>query len=148
MQALATVVTHDMPTIADFWTFGDIARRARLGLFPSDELRDQETARRHDERWKMLAFLHELGLAPADLENTGQITEALHAAIARTPSMIAIVQLDDVLGEVEPANIPGTHREYANWRRKLSRTVDEIAGDERIERLAQMMSAAGRSGGA
>jgi (1->4)-alpha-D-glucan 1-alpha-D-glucosylmutase len=31
-QALATVATHDMPTIADWWRFGDIARRASLGL--------------------------------------------------------------------------------------------------------------------
>ncbi len=143
-QALATVATHDMPTIADFWRFGDIARRAALGLFQDDAAREQEIARRHDERWKVLALLHDLGLAPADPEDTQQIAEALHAAVARTPSMLAVVQLDDVLGETEPANIPGTNREYPNWRRKLSRTLDEIACDPRLERLASIMEDAGR----
>jgi 4-alpha-glucanotransferase len=142
-QALATVVTHDMPTIADWWKFGDIARRARLGRL-DDAAREHETARRHDERWKVLAFLNELGLSPPDPVNTEQIADALHTAIARTPSMIAIVQLDDVLGETEPANIPGTNREYPNWRRKLSRTLDEIAGDPRLARLAQRMRDEGR----
>jgi len=145
-QALATVATHDMPTIADFWRFGDIERRAALGLFPDDQAREQEVATRHGERWKVLALLHELRLSPADPEDTGQIADALHAAIARTPSMLAVVQLDDVLGETEPANIPGTHREYPNWRRKLSRTLDEIAADPRLERLARIMDSAGREG--
>jgi 4-alpha-glucanotransferase len=143
-QALATVATHDMPTIADWWRFGDIARRAALGLIADDEAREREVARRHDERWKVLAFLNELGLTPADPEDTAQITEALHSAVARTPSMLAIVQIDDVLGETEPANIPGTHREYPNWRRKLSRTLDEIAADPRLERLAAIMTGSGR----
>jgi 4-alpha-glucanotransferase len=111
---------------------------------PTTRRASSEIARRHDERWKVLGFLNELGLTPADPEDTAQITDALHTVVARTPSMLAVVQLDDVLGETEPANIPGTHREYPNWRRKLSRTLDEIAGDPRLQRLAAIMNGAGR----
>ena len=89
-------------------------------------------------------MLGELGLTPPDPSDAAQIGEALHAVIARTPAMLAVVQLDDLLGEVEPANIPGTHREYPNWRRKLSRSVEEIAYDARLERLARMMKESGR----
>src|SRR5439155_8595219 len=103
-QALATAVTHDMATIVDYWTFGDIARRARLGLFDDDRQRDDETARRHEERWRLLALMDETGVKPPDPEDTPQISEALHTLIARTPSMLAVVQLDDVIGETEPAN--------------------------------------------
>jgi 4-alpha-glucanotransferase len=113
-------------------------------LIADEQAREQEIARRHDERWKVLALLHELGLSPADPEDTAQIADALHTAVARTPSMLVIVQLDDVLGETEPANIPGTHREYPNWRRKLSRTLEEVAGDPRLERLAAIMNGSGR----
>jgi 4-alpha-glucanotransferase len=144
-QSLAMVATHDMPTIADYWNGSDIVRRDALGLFPEPQLKEQEAGRREAERTKILALLAELGLSPADASDAGQITEALHAAVARTPAMLAIVQLDDLLGEVEPANIPGTHWEYPNWRRKLSSAMEEIAADPRLERLAATMRAANRS---
>jgi 4-alpha-glucanotransferase len=144
-QALATVMTHDLPTIADYWTFGDIARRASLGLFADAAARERAIAERHEERWKILALLTECALLPADPEDAAGIAEALHTFVARTPSMLAIVQLDDVLGETEPANIPGTDREYPNWRRKLSRTLEEIDADPRLARLGLRMRESGRT---
>ena len=59
--------------------------------------------------------------------------------------MLAVVQVDDLIGEVEPVNIPGTWREYPNFRRKLSRTVEQIGTDARLIRLAEIMRAAGRA---
>ncbi|NBR30281.1 MAG: hypothetical protein EBT83_18020 [Betaproteobacteria bacterium] len=84
-------------------------------------------------------------MSPADTSNAGDVIEALHGAVARTRSMLAVVQLDDLLGETEPVNIPGTYREYPNWQRKLSLPVEEIVGDARWERLAAVMRAAGRA---
>ena len=55
----------------------------------------------------------------------GAVIDALHSVVARTASMLAVVQLDDLLGEIEPVNIPGTYREYPNWRRKLALPVEE-----------------------
>ncbi|MBK9606122.1 MAG: 4-alpha-glucanotransferase [Betaproteobacteria bacterium] len=144
-QALAIVATHDMPTIADYWNGTDIARRAALGLFPEPQLREQEAGRRTAERAGILALLGELGLSPPDANDATQVAESLHAAVARTPAMLAVVQLDDLLGETEPANIPGTHREYPNWRRKLSRGIEDIAEDPRLARLAAAMRGAKRS---
>ena len=42
----------------------------------------------------------------------------------------------------DPVNVPGTSNEHANWQRKVSATLDEIFGNERIERL---LGAAGSS---
>ena len=143
-QALATAMTHDLPTIADYWTFGDIARRAALGLYRDPAAKDAAERERHEDRWKLMALMSECGVLPPDPENTGAIADALHTLVARTPSMIAIVQLDDVLGETEPANIPGTDAQYPNWRRKMSQSLEEIAHDPRLARLTQTMRAAGR----
>ena len=41
-----------------------------------------------------------------------------------------MVQLEDALGEIEQANLPGTTDEHPNWRRKL-RGLDAMAGDAR-----------------
>ena len=37
-----------------------------------------------------------------------------------------LVQLEDVLSEVEQANLPGTTDAHPNWRRRLSRSLEEI----------------------
>ena len=37
-----------------------------------------------------------------------------------------LVQADDLSEETEPLNVPGTDKERANWRRRLSATVDEL----------------------
>jgi 4-alpha-glucanotransferase len=60
--------------------------------------------------------------------------------------MLVAIQLDDLIGETEPVNIPGTHREYPNWRRKLMLPLEAIFDDARWPRLAEIMREAGRSG--
>ncbi len=144
-QALATVVTHDMPTIAEYWSGGDIARRDALGLFPEASLRDAEAGRRAPERQALLHLLAELGLAPDEPAPQAAPTGALHAAVARCNAMLAVVQLDDISGETLPVNIPGTHLEYPNWRRKLSLDIEDLAADPRFAQLAESMRAAGRA---
>jgi 4-alpha-glucanotransferase len=124
----------------------DIDRRDRLGLYPAPQQRDEEKERRRHERDGMLWLLGETGDSPADPQNAAQVIESLHGAVAKSSSMLAAIQLDDVLGETEPVNIPGTYREYANWRRKLNCPIEALFGDPRWLRLITTMRAAGRSG--
>lgn len=142
-QALATVVTHDMAPIADYWAGGDIPRRAALGLFPDPGFAAAETARREHERSGLLALLDELQLRPPD-PCAETVAPALQAVVARSNAMLVSVQLDDVLGEVEPINIPGTYREYPNWRRKLGVALEALATDPRWQALPAAMASAGR----
>jgi (1->4)-alpha-D-glucan 1-alpha-D-glucosylmutase len=144
-QSLATVATHDMPTMTEYWRGGDIARRTQLGMYPGQQQRDEDAVRRDGERAGILRLLGEIGLSPADPSDAAGVIESLHAAIARTGSMLAVVQMDDLIGESEPVNIPGTYREYPNWRRKLSMPIEEIFGDARWSRLASIMREAGRA---
>jgi 4-alpha-glucanotransferase len=143
-QALATAVTHDMPTIAEYWSGEDIDRRAELGLFPEPQLRDAEAARREPERCGLLDLLARIGQAPASRDDIAAVTASLHSAVGMTRAMLAVVQLDDIAGEVLPINIPGTYREYPNWRRKVSLSVEALATDPRWTALAAAMRAAGR----
>jgi 4-alpha-glucanotransferase len=145
-QALAMLTTHDMPTMTEYWQGGDIGRRERLGLYPVPQQRDDEVTRRRHERDGMLWLLGETGLSPADPADAAQVIASLHGAIARSQAMLVAIQLDDLIGETEPVNIPGTHREYANWRRKLAIPIEEIFNDARWPRLAEIMREAGRNG--
>jgi glycogen operon protein len=51
---------------------------------------------------------------------------AAHGFMAATPSAVMLVQADDLCGETEPLNVPGTDRERPNWRRRLSLPVEEL----------------------
>jgi 4-alpha-glucanotransferase len=55
-----------------------------------------------------------------------------------------MVQLEDALGEEEQPNLPGTV-EHANWRRKLGRSLEELADAPMVEAIAAAMAAGGRS---
>jgi 4-alpha-glucanotransferase len=143
-QALATAVTHDMATIAEWWAGGDVPRRAALGLFPEPALAEAEAARRAPEREGLARLAAELGMAAPGSEAQAPAA-TLHALVARTAAMLAVVQLDDIAGENEPINIPGTYREYPNWRRKVSLPLEALADDARFRALADAMREAGRA---
>ena len=64
---------------------------------------------------------------------------AAYRYLARSPARIVMLQIEDALGEVTPVNIPGTHQEYPNWRRKLRDDLETIATDGRFERFARML---------
>ena len=60
----------------------------------------------------------------------------------RVRDLLSLVQLDDLSLETLPVNLPGTSTEYPNWRRRLGRTLPELA--EAIGRTGTLMAAAGR----
>jgi glycogen debranching enzyme GlgX/4-alpha-glucanotransferase len=51
---------------------------------------------------------------------------AVHEFIGRTGSALMLVQVDDLEGETEPLNVPGTDRERPNWRRRNRGNVEGI----------------------
>lgn len=144
VQALAIAVTHDLPTIAEFWTGGDIGRRAGLGLLGGEPASLAAKHERQADRRALLRFFAEARIDVPDPSDPAAVTAALHEAVAKTASMLAVVQLDDLNGESEPINIPGTHHQYANFRRKLSRPLEAILADPRWRDIAQRMRRAGR----
>jgi 4-alpha-glucanotransferase len=65
----------------------------------------------------------------------------VHEYLARTNSLIAMVQLDDLTDEAEPVNVPGTCSAYPNWRRRLSLSLQELAGQARFTDIVTAFAA-------
>ncbi|MGG5808707.1 4-alpha-glucanotransferase [Falsiroseomonas sp. CW058] len=118
--AAACVSTHDLPTLAGFWTGADIAERAALGLLADA---GAAMAERAADRAALLGLLEAEGLLPEGAAPDAPLDDALaaavHALVARTPSALVLVQAEDLAGEEVAVNLPGTDRERPNWRRRL-----------------------------
>jgi 4-alpha-glucanotransferase len=137
-QSLATVTTHDMPTLRSFWESRDIDLRSALKLYPSAEIEQEVREARARDRELLLAALADEGFRPpggsSGDEFTFELAHALHLYLARSSAALAAIQIEDLLGMTDPVNVPGTHQEYPNWRRKLCEDVEAIERREDLDR--------------
>ena len=146
-QALVAASTHDLPTLAGWWHGRDIALRDELGLFPSTAARDQQLDARKKDRAGLLLALRRESLLPADVSldagptppMTAALAQAVQAFLARAPSQVLVVQLEDVLGVSEQANLPATVDTHPNWRRKLPLALERWPGDRRFVDLTETL---------
>jgi len=142
-QSLAVATTHDLPTLAGFWSGEDLHVRAGLGAFTDDAARRQTWEERQRDKAGILSALKRESLLPngvtEDLTTapamTADLCRAIHIYLARTPSCIMLVNLEDGLGELSQTNLPGTVDSHPNWTRKYAVRVDEILCDERLLQL-------------
>ncbi|HUY83135.1 MAG TPA: 4-alpha-glucanotransferase, partial [Steroidobacteraceae bacterium] len=123
-RALATVTTHDLPTIHGYWESEDIALRERLRLYPTAAILAQVRGERESDRVALLAALRAAGVPAEHPAHPGEpyapaLAAAMHRYLARCGAALVAVQLEDLLNVVDPVNVPGTHQEYPNWRRKI-----------------------------
>jgi (1->4)-alpha-D-glucan 1-alpha-D-glucosylmutase len=147
--ALVAASTHDLPTLAGFWRGLDLDLRAQLGLFPDEAQRSRQVVARAEDRARLLVALERDNLLPEGVgvhpvsvpEMSPALARALHRYLARTPAKIALVQAEDMLGELDQVNLPGTTEAHPNWRHKLSLNLEAWAGDARIDSLAAAMTA-------
>jgi 4-alpha-glucanotransferase len=130
-RAIATVTTHDMPTLRSYWEGHDIELRRRLNLFPTVELEHDVIREREHDREALLSALRDQGLAPPQPSTSkgpfsADLAQALHLYLARSTTALVALQIEDLLGMVDPVNVPGTHHEYPNWQRKLTADIEDI----------------------
>jgi 4-alpha-glucanotransferase len=148
--AAASAATHDLATVAGFWLGRDIAWRRQLGLYPDANAEAAEEAERRRDRPLLLQALVAEGLLePEDLggflSEAGEPTyspelgNAIQSYLARSRARLMLVQLEDVVGETEQANLPGTVDEHPNWRRRLSRTIEQIIDGSELRRTALLV---------
>ena len=151
--ALATATTHDLPSLPAWAQGRDLETRASLGL--ADE--SERASSRHARRIEVTRLIEALVAAgefthgdaervhravdagdrdDADRGSYDELVRAAYRFLARTPAKLVLVQLDDVLGERDAVNVPGTASEYPNWRRKSALDLDAIAIDVRVRACA------------
>ncbi len=128
----AVVGSHDLATLAGWWIGEDLDEDLRLGRL-EEAAAPAARAERAEEKRVLIDTLIAAGALAADAVAdelpaalTDEIAAAVHAYAAEGRSMLALVQADDLSGEIERLNLPGTDRERPNWRRRLSVGVETL----------------------
>ncbi len=145
-QALVSTTTHDLPTIAGFWTGEDIAARLRAGTIDAASFELQKNDRIRDKQ-RLLNALFAMDLLPPDFEKdaalipalTQELQYAVLGFLASTPSALWLVNQEDMTGETLQQNLPGTTAEYPNWSRKMRWSLEDLADNPEALTCARMV---------
>jgi 4-alpha-glucanotransferase len=128
-QALVSTTTHDLPTLAGFWTSADIEARRSAGVLDEAGYRAACKDRARDKD-RLLDALRAEKLLPAKGDFgqwSGAVRDACVGYLARSPAMLLAINHEDLSGEVAQQNLPGTTAQYPNWARKMRQSPVEMA---------------------
>lgn len=157
LQAAAAVATHDLPTLRGFWIGRDIEWKTQLKLYAKLQWRERDIATRGRDKQALLDALARERLLPAGCPRTAdavpvmtdELCRAVYAYVARTPSRLVLLSLEDLLGDVETPNVPGDHA-YPSWRIKAGpseSTWEDWGKLDSVRQLAAVLRARRKRGG-
>lgn len=147
--ALCSVGSHDLPTLRGFWEEADLELRERLDLYPSGEFADQQRQIRQRDRVEILTALERENLIAGEALDEhrgkngfdGELARSIQRYLARSGSMLMMVQLEDLLSQARQMNLPGTIDEYPNWRVRLSHELEDWRAQIDLEDFARVINA-------
>jgi 4-alpha-glucanotransferase len=129
-HAVVSTTTHDLPTLAGFASGRDIEARRAAGLIDEASYNFQRAAR-EDEVARLNAILSATGF-----------TDDPIGFLLSTPCALAVINQEDLTGETEQQNLPGSTWQYPNWRRKMKIAVEDFGDLE--SRLTELITHSAR----
>ncbi len=146
-RALVSSTTHDLPTLAGFWAGRDIEARRAAGVLNDDGFYQRQKHERREEKSKMTEALIRDGFLPPDFpresadwpELTGDLHNAVIGYLMSTPSMLMLLNQEDLTKELDQQNLPGTTWQYPNWRRKMIHSLEELEASPVVADFALML---------
>ncbi len=123
-QALASVSTHDLPTVAGLWTGSDLDDQHKVGMEPHDEST-------HAIKARLQAMLGVDEDAPVD-----EVVARTYSCLGQAPTLLLTAGLEDALAVAERPNMPGTLDEWPNWSIALPAPLEDLMVDPRARAVA------------
>jgi 4-alpha-glucanotransferase len=138
--ALSVAGNHDLPPLPGWWAGRDIDLREKLNLFPNEGDAEKARSSRQQDRELLLKSFRQEELISGEEIDAAQFGDAAHRFLGRTKCLLTLVQLDDLMHEDVQINVPGTSDENANWRRRLSLSLDQLASSNLLANLSDAMN--------
>ncbi|GLX83291.1 4-alpha-glucanotransferase [Thalassotalea eurytherma] len=148
-QSMVTVSTHDLPTLAGWWTGRDLEWRQKLNLYPNEQMGIDDRNSRVQDRDNLLAALSDMQVI--DVNNAPQtspaimnreLSVAVQKYMALAPSRIQLIPLEDALENVEQVNIPGTIDEHPNWLQRIPVVLENLWENDAMTDICRAMQEA------
>lgn len=140
-DAMLMVSNHDVPSLSEWWNKKDLVRRKELGLLTGDSYVG-ENSRRDSDKAHLLEWLTVNNVAAEswrerdiDSEFDFALCKSIHQACAKSNARMMMIQLEDLQQDIAPVNIPGTHLEYPNWRRKQTAACQQILAADHAQSI-------------
>jgi 4-alpha-glucanotransferase len=132
-RALVCANTHDLAPLAGFWQGRDLVLRRRVGQIPNAAALAAAERERAAERIALVRRLRDDADLTSEAPTHHELTAAVHTFLARTPAALVGLSLDDLAGEVDPVNLPGTSLDvYPSWSRKMRRALEDLVSDPEV----------------
>ena len=145
-RAAAMTSTHDLATLAGWWSGNDIAWHEKLGhLADADATRSQREADR-EALWQALRESGAAETACPEADDTAGFADAACVHVGRSACELVMLPIEDALGLREQPNLPGTLDEHPNWRRRLPADSDVLLDAEGTPARLRALDAARRRG--
>jgi 4-alpha-glucanotransferase len=136
--AVASLNTHDMPTFRSFLHAKDVDDLQDLGFFDAGQAHAERERRGRIRREMEAALPPAAGRRDDKATYTAVLRDRLER-LAASPAQVVLVNLEDLWGETEPQNVPGTGSERPNWQRKARLSLEEFsARPEVVEALRRV----------
>lgn len=133
-DAVALSSTHDLATIAGWWTGGDIDCREQAGIIRDGGPDRQERARDRDLLWSAMNASGAAEGNPPAMDDPAPAVDAAIRHVGRAACDFAILPIEDVLGLVDQPNLPGTMNEqHPNWCRRLPGYARDLLDDPIVQ---------------
>jgi 4-alpha-glucanotransferase len=137
-DAVAMTTTHDLPTVAGWWSSEDIRTRRALGLGAAGE--EEERKRDRVRLWRAFTAAGTAQGAPPPADRPGAAVDAALGYVAQSPSPLMLAPLEDLLALEAQPNLPGTIDEHPNWRRRLAPAAKDLFDAPRVEARARIIA--------
>ncbi|MCZ0735514.1 4-alpha-glucanotransferase [Phreatobacter sp. AB_2022a] len=139
-NGVAMTSTHDLPTLAGWWSGADLAWREAAGLAGGEEA---AAVRRRDRAalWRAIrAHDPSAGPAPAASDAQAFVDRAIDFTAAGEAGL-CLVPMEDLVGTPDQPNMPGTIDQHPNWRRRMPHEAAQSLAEPRVARRARLLSA-------
>jgi len=124
-DSVASLNTHDMPTFAAFWEGLDIKDRSELGfLGRRDAIAERKL--RQAVRKSLTRFFERRGWLDNSSPSAESVARAFLKLLSASRAEVVLVNLEDLWGESQPQNVPGTRDERPNWQRKARYSLEAL----------------------
>ena len=144
--AIASITTHDLPTLCGFWHGLDIEQRRDLGLFPDEHALQKAIYDRKEDKSNLLKALIDQGLMPTcsstDIRDYPEVTGELHNAfvgfLALCRSKLILLNQEDLFKDLRQQNMPGTTWKRKNWSTRMRFKIEDLFESSEVAGFAQM----------